>query len=565
MLSIRKILPIFLIPLLLVVFISPAEAQRRGGQRRATTRIQRKAPPMRSVQRSAPRQVRRNAPRQIRRSAPRQIRRSAPRQVRRNAPRQVRRSAPRQVRRNAPRQVRRSAPRQVRRNAPRQVRRSAPRQVQRSAPRQVQRSAPRQVQRSAPNRQFSRSRSQVRSGPSQPRYNRQPQQRQMTARPNFNQRPDRQASRGPQRQYNPNPGRRGDKSSQPQFTRRPDRRFDNNSQRGPGRQRQDFNQRPDRQLTRGSRQNRNHFTQLPSKTGANVNRPGRRNPANVQGLAVRRPVQNINTNTNVNVNNTYSQPVYNQPVYANPRPVVYNNYCPPNYYNDFYSPVIYNDYWVRRRYRRFNNCGNLFFSLGFFVTRPYSYYDYARVGYNNPIIYGDDNYYRPPVVEEGGPAEPDAVTAESNVAAAPTQPALNTPEERMLSEVGNYVDKNSVDGRYRINDTAFSNQVWLLELAQAPAVFEIKDGLYSVVAGFEGTLGTSSVPSNVNVEFFVAKTANGFEVRDAWITSANGIARNKLYQSPVFPDVKTWESGKKCPFTGQPMIPIPPAASSEHG
>ena len=59
MLSIRKILPIFLIPLLLVVFISPAEAQRRGGQRRATTRIQRKAPPMRSVQRSAPRQVRR--------------------------------------------------------------------------------------------------------------------------------------------------------------------------------------------------------------------------------------------------------------------------------------------------------------------------------------------------------------------------------------------------------------------------------------------------------------------------------------------------------------------------
>ena len=99
--------------------------------------------------------------------------------------------------------------------------------------------------------------------------------------------------------------------------------------------------------------------------------------------------------------------------------MVYNNYCPPNYYNDFYSPVIYNDYWVRRRYRRFNNCGNLFFSLGFFVTRPYSYYDYARVGYNNPIIYGDDNYYRPPVVEEGGPAEPDAVTAESNVAAAP--------------------------------------------------------------------------------------------------------------------------------------------------
>ena len=489
MLSIRKLWPLFLIPLLLVVFIAPAEAQRRGGQRRATTRIQRKAPPMRQIQRSAPRQVRRNAPRQIRRSAPRQ--------VRRNAPRQVRRSAPRQVRRNPPRQVRRSAPRQVRRNAPRQVRSSAPRQVRRNAPRQVQRSSP--------NRQFNRSRSQVRSSASQPRFNRQRQQReqrQTNSLPNYNRRPDRQVSRGPQRQYNPSPGRRGDLSS----ARRRERRLDNNSQRRPGRQFNDFNQRPDRQMTRGPRQNRPRFTQQRPTTGPTNNgnrntgvdaiRPGRRNPASVQGLAVRRPVQNINTNTNVNVNNTYSQPVYTQPVYANSRPVVYNNYCPPNYYNDFYSPVIYNDYWVRRRYRRFNNCGNVFFSLGFFLSRPYSYYDYARVGYNNPIIYGDDNYYRPPVVEEGGPAEPDAVTAEGEVAIAPTQPALNTPEERMLSEVGNYVEKNSVDGRYRINDTAFSNQVWLLELAQAPAVFEIKDGLYSVVAGFEGTLGTSSVPSN---------------------------------------------------------------------
>ena len=547
MLSIRKILPLLLVPILLVVFIAPAEAQRRG-QRRAATQVQRKAP-------------------QMRRAAPR-------RQVQRAAPRQIRRSAPRQVRRNTPSRVTRSAPRQVRRNTPRQVTRSAPRQVHRSAPRQVQRSAPnRQVRRSAPQQRMTR------SAPSQPRFNRQPQQR-MTNRPTFNKRPDRQVSRGPQRQYTPKPGRRGNTNPQQQFTRRPDRQMNASvPQNNRGRQGRSFDKRPDRQYTVGPQQNRHLYTQQPNvnpsnngsfNNGVNVKRPGRySNPpgsaASVnQGLAVRRPVRNVNTNTNVNVNNTYTQPVYTQPVYANPQPVVYNNYCPPNYYNDYYSPVIYNDYCVRRRYRRYNNCGNFFFSLGFFLTRPYSYYDYARVGYNNPIVYGDDEYYRAPVME-GGPAEPDAVTADGTIAAAPTQPALNTPEERMLGQVAEYVEKNSVEGRYRINDAAFSNQVWLLELAQAPAVFEIKEGLYSVVAGFEGTLGTSNVPSNVNVEFFVAKTANGFEVRDAWITSANGIARNKLYQSPVFPDVKTWESGKKCPFTGQPMIPIPPAASSEHG
>jgi hypothetical protein len=272
----------------------------------------------------------------------------------------------------------------------------------------------------------------------------------------------------------------------------------------------------------------------------------------------------VNNNVNVNNNYTYSQP-YNQPVYANNRPRVYNNnaYCAPNYYNNFYTPVIYNDYLVRRRYRRYNNCGNIFWSLGFFVTRPYSYFNYNTVGYTNPIIYGDDDYYQPAPTGDGGP-QPDAVTAEETVATSATQPSLNTPEARMLAEVSKFVEKRSVEGRYRINDAAFANEVWLLDLAQAPAVFELQDGLYSVVAGFEGTLGTSNVPSNVNIEFFVAKTANGYEVRDAWITAANGIARNKLYQSPVYPEVKTWESGMKCPFTGQPMVPIP-AKTTEHG
>lgn len=135
----------------------------------------------------------------------------------------------------------------------------------------------------------------------------------------------------------------------------------------------------------------------------------------------------------------------------------------------------------------------------------------------------------------------------------------------MLGVVSEYVEQRSQNELFEIKDAAFANQTWQLELAQAPAMFEIQDGLYSVVAGFEGTMATSTVPSNVNVEFFVAKSADGYQVKDAWITSANGIARNKVYQSPVYPDIKTWQAGQKCPFSGQPMVPIPPANTSEHG
>jgi hypothetical protein len=400
-------------------------------------------------------------------------------------------------------------------------------------------------------------------------YTKRPGQ-QMTRRPGqqTNKRPGRQQmTRRPGQQTNKRPGRQ-------QMTRRPGQQ---NTKR-PGRQQmtnrpgQTYTKRPGQQMTRrpgrmAQPNNKNgSFTRGPVAT----TRAGRRNPPGstatvTQGLAVRRPVRNVNTNVNTNVNvnnNNNNNYAYAQPVYSNNS----RSYCPPSYYSDYYTPVIYNDYCVRRRYRRYRSCANVFLSLGFFLTRPYSYYDYNRVGYNSPIIYGDDNYYAPAPapVTEGGP-QPDAITSDGEVAVAPTQPSLTTPEARMLAEVAKYVEGRSVEGQYRISDAAFSSEVWLLDLAQAPAVFELQTGLYSVVAGFEGTLGTSNVPSNVNVEFFVAKTANGYEVRDAWITSANGIARNKLYQSPVYPDVKTWEADKKCPFTGQPMVPIPPTTTTEHG
>ena len=133
----------------------------------------------------------------------------------------------------------------------------------------------------------------------------------------------------------------------------------------------------------------------------------------------------------------------------------------------------------------------------------------------------------------------------------------------MLAQLSRYVEERSVDGRFQLSDSAFQNELWKLELAQAPAVFEIQEGYYSVVAGFEGTLGDRNIPSNVSVEFFLVKTDTGYEVRESWISSANGIARDKLFQSPVYPDVKTWESGQNCPFSRQPMVPI--ASAPEHG
>ncbi|HIB68924.1 MAG TPA: hypothetical protein EYO33_28500 [Phycisphaerales bacterium] len=142
-------------------------------------------------------------------------------------------------------------------------------------------------------------------------------------------------------------------------------------------------------------------------------------------------------------------------------------------------------------------------------------------------------------------------------------PNPQSSEHQMLAVLSEFVDGRSKDGRYQLKDAAFNNQTWQLELSQAPAVYEISDGKYSVVAGFEGTLGASSVPSQVTVEFFMVKAGTGYAVRDAWITNANGIARNKLYQSPDFPSVQTWQPGKLCPFTGKPMIEIPSPTESK--
>ena len=222
-------------------------------------------------------------------------------------------------------------------------------------------------------------------------------------------------------------------------------------------------------------------------------------------------------------------------------------------------------------------------SLGFFLSRPYSYYNYANVGYNTPYFYGDEESYQPTpqqlLLDEGGP-QSDAIAADGIAAAGtPVGADSSAPlseEAIMLSAVSNHVDSLSKEGQFQIRDTALNNETWSLELAQAPAVFKIDEGIYSVVAGFEGTLGSSPVPSNVGLEFFVQQTENGYQVQDTWITSANGIAREKLFQSPVHADVKTWQPGQTCPFTGQAMIEIPPEAitvttsekatvTSEHG
>ena len=444
-------------------------------------------------------------------------------------------------------QVRRAAPRQqVRRSAPRpRMQRSAPRrQVQRSAPpQQVRRSAPRQqgrraVGRSAPNRQRSYSRNTT--------HNR---------RPTF--------SRNQNRQHNANRGRftnrvRQDSNQRQTFVRN----NRNNQQNHQQVVRQPRNQNVVREHNRHRRQrvvrqNSGNRTQF-----VNNANPGRRH-RNRQNF-INRPTTTYVNNTRpvrrpVAVGNTYN---------VNRNVVVNQPGCAPVYTNT-YNPVIYTNYNARRRYRRsfYRSCPITFLSLGFFLTRPYSYYDYARVGYNynTPYYYGDENYYRPNPYTQGGPNPEQQPVADANTSdqVAAALPNPQSSEHQMLAVLSEFVDGRSKDGRYQLKDAAFNNQTWQLELSQAPAVYEISDGKYSVVAGFEGTLGASSVPSQVTVEFFMVKAGTGYAVRDAWITNANGIARNKLYQSPDFPSVQTWQPGKLCPFTGKPMIEIPSPTESK--
>jgi len=520
-------------------------AERPGNRaKRSNARMQRKAP--QRAQRPAPTVQRRQVTRSPQRQQRRQVTRSPQRQQRQ----QVTRSPQRQQR-----QVTRSPQGQQRQQV---TRSSQPRQQQRftNSPRRQER----QKMTRSPQRQERR---EMTRGP-------QRQERQkMTRGP---QREERQKmTRSPQRQEGRKMTRGPQRQERQKVTRGPQRqeRQTNRPQRGQG----DRDQRLDNRGPNRGYANRN---QRPGRNanGVSFTRPGRIDTRKTRPAqqVVRQPLAtgarrgataNFNRNYNANVNQNYN---YNQNVNVNrnvvvSQPATYTyaapNVCPPAYsVVNNYNPYAYANYWDRRDYRRRyrNNCNWPLLILGFFISRPYSSYDYARVDYNNqPYFYGDDNAYQ---------ASPIAVGSEGGPVAA--TPNFDSKEEQMLVALSEHVQASSVDGAYQISDAAFNGQLWNLDLAQAPAVFEIQDGLYSVVAGFEGTLGAGEVPSNVNVEFFIAHTANGYEVRDAWITSANGIPRNRLYQSPVYPDVSTWEPGRLCPFTGREMVPME-AHTSEHG
>lgn len=239
------------------------------------------------------------------------------------------------------------------------------------------------------------------------------------------------------------------------------------------------------------------------------------------------------------------------PVYIN-NSYSYNNRnrqnCAPRY-RDCYDPYFYSNYDCRRSYRYYQPGYYPFLSYGFFVTRPYSYYDYARIDYAQPFVYGDDDYYRSaPIVDN---------QVASTQATAPV-----SLEQEMLTELSRYVDSRTKDGRFQVADPAFGNQLWNLDLTQAPAVYSIDTNHYSVIGGFEGTLGQNTIPSSVGMEFFVAREAGRWVIKDAWIVSANGIPRAKKFQSPAYPQVQTWQAGVLCPFSGKPMIPMADSGAS---
>ncbi len=240
------------------------------------------------------------------------------------------------------------------------------------------------------------------------------------------------------------------------------------------------------------------------------------------------------------------QPVNNGPVYVN------NNYYvnrAPRYNNNCYDPYFYSNYNYRRANRFYAPCYSPFLSLGFFVARPYTYYDYARIDYAQPFVYGEESDYR------------SAPVMDNQVAS--TQPVAPVSlEQEMLAQISTYVESNSKDGRFQIVDPAFGNQVWSLDLTQAPAVYSLDANHYSVVTGFEGTLGENTIPSSVGLEFFVAREDGRWTVKDSWIVSANGIPRAKKFQSPTYPQVQTWQTGEKCPFSGLPMIPLDQGGTS---
>lgn len=269
---------------------------------------------------------------------------------------------------------------------------------------------------------------------------------------------------------------------------------------------------------------------VPNTSNANVNPDA---SGRIGGFDSRR---NGVVRTNIN------PPIATGPVYTGSYNTYSNRNCAPRY-RDCYDPYFYSNYDCRRSYRFYQPCYYPFLSYGFFVTRPYSYYDYARIDYAQPFVYGDDAYYRSaPVIDN---------QVASTQASAPV-----SMEQEMLTELSRYVDSRSKDGRFQVADPAFGNQTWNLDLTQAPAVYSIDTNHYSVVGGFEGTLGQNTIPSSVGMEFFVAREGGRWVIKDAWIVSANGIPRAKKFQSPVYPQVQTWQAGVLCPFSGKPMVPV---------
>lgn len=256
-----------------------------------------------------------------------------------------------------------------------------------------------------------------------------------------------------------------------------------------------------------------------------------------------------------------------QPIVSNqPTQVINNNYYYSNnrryaprytgwnsgWNNGWNDPYFYSNHNYRRGFRHYQPCAVPFLSLGFFAARPYSYYDYSRVSYAQPFLYGDDSYYRSaPLIENNA-------VASTN----PTAPVQSL-EQELLSEISRYVDSQSKNGQFQIADPAFGNQLWNLDLTEAPAVYSLDANHYTVVAGFEGNLGENAVPSAVGLEFFVVRENGLWKVKQGWIVSANGIPRAKRFQSPSYPQVQTWQEGALCPFTGQRMVPVTESSAQQ--
>lgn len=522
-----------LVCFLILALLAPAAAQRRE---RRGDRGNRQQPQQQMRQRAPRQQV--SQPRQQR--APRQYQASQPRAPRQQQARQPRQRVQRQQQADyRPRQQRAPQRQQAdRQRAPRQQQQAEARR-QRGPQQQAENRRQRGPQQQQVNQASRRDRNRGYA-------NRQPGDQRATSVRNQSPWPSRPDGKSNDRLKRDN---RSDRRYQP--SNRPDGKGPTGTTARWDRNKRPQAYNPNQNGNRDRNWNRNQTANVNQNTNWNRNRNVNVNQNRNVNVNRNRNV-NVNRNRNYAINRPVAQPVVNYNYYNNG----YNNagfYAPAYSWAPNYNPYVYNDYFERRDYRR--RCRTGFnwplLMLGFFLARPYSTnVVYADAGVNGVGFYGDGGTH----VETVGGPQPDAVSSEQ---VAFAQPSLDTKEAQMLAALSGYVNNwTSAEGGYQIADSAYPNEVWNLDLAQAPAVFEIQDGLYSVVAGFEGTLGQSDVPSNVNVEFFMERVGSEYQVRDAWITSTNGIPRDRLYQSPAYPDIQTWEANRVCPFSGQPMVPV---------